>query len=54
MASDEVGVELGTETVDRCKAALQRAEELQVARTTAVVEGSLLSLSLSFSLSLSL
>ncbi|CAM9851988.1 unnamed protein product, partial [Ectocarpus sp. 4 AP-2014] len=29
MASDEVGVELGAETVDRCKAALERAEELQ-------------------------
>lgn len=30
MASDEVGVELGVDTVDRCKLALQEAEELQV------------------------
>lgn len=30
MASDEVGVELGRETVDRCRDALQMAEEKQV------------------------
>ena len=30
MASDEVGVELGTETVDKCRDALQVAEEKQV------------------------
>eukprot|EP00903_Cladosiphon_okamuranus_P009465 g9021.t2 len=29
MASDEVGVELGVDTVERCKLALQEAEELQ-------------------------
>lgn len=30
MASDEVGVELGVDTVEKCKAALKEAEELQV------------------------
>lgn len=30
MASDEVGVELGRDTVDRCRDALQMAEEKQV------------------------
>lgn len=30
MASDEVGVELGVDTVEKCKVALQEAEELQV------------------------
>lgn len=30
MASDEVGVELGIDTVEKCKLALEEAEELQV------------------------